>query len=161
QAIVVPSLEDAHRAAEWLRAKEAGRALLLWLDASATSPDAPQRTEMPPADGDDLLGYARDAATCRAELRALIARTLGDTYVVRDLATAERHWGGRNLRAPLVTLEGELLHPNSWLRGGRGKAAPGGVREASVLARERDLRQLPAEVDRQAATIAEVQAQHE
>src|SRR5262249_25879134 len=89
-AVVVPSAEDACRAAAWLRAGQAGRALFLWPD----EPEPPTgHLELPDADGDELLGYARDAAICRDELRGLVVRRLGATYVVRDLAVAERHWG--------------------------------------------------------------------
>src|SRR5262249_52882095 len=64
-AVVVPSADDARRAAAWLRARQAGRALFLWPD----EPGQPTgHAEMPDADGDELLGYARDVATCREEL---------------------------------------------------------------------------------------------
>jgi chromosome segregation protein len=118
---------------------------------------------MPPPEGHDLLGFARDLVTCRPELRTIVDGVLENTYVVRELSVAERLWSGKTLPAPIVTLDGELLHPHGWLRGGRGgkpseKAAS---HESSILSRERDLRQLPAELDRLASVIAELQARYE
>ncbi len=161
QAIVVNSADDARRAAEWLRSEAAGRAVILWLEVDDILPA--HRVEMPAPDGDALLGYARDILACRPELQALFGRMLADTYVVRDFAVAERFWAGKPLPVPVVTLEGELIHPQGWLRGGRltQPAADTGARESSVLARERELRQLPAEVDRLGEKISELRAQHE
>jgi chromosome segregation protein len=167
-AAVVPTEDDARRAAALLRAASAGRALIVWLDGgpvgrtllSADGRPAPSpEAATPAADGTEYLGLVRDAATCRDELRSLVARLLGDTCVVRDLGVLERDFAGKPLPAPFVTLEGEMIHPAGWLRGGRAKPAPGAGQEAGVLARERELRQLPAEVDRLAGVISELQAQ--
>ncbi|MGH2514801.1 MAG: hypothetical protein ACRDHP_04020, partial [Ktedonobacterales bacterium] len=159
-ALVVPSEADARRGAEWLRASSAGRAVFLWADATMPSPTHPTVTPTP--DGDTNYGFARDLIICRDDLRSLFARVLGDMFIVRDFAVAARHSSDHGPTVPFVTLDGEVLHPAGWLRGG-GERSPGAtdaVRDAGVLARERELRQLPAEVDRLDGAVAELRARH-
>jgi chromosome segregation protein len=93
-------------------------------------------------------------------MRDALARVLDNAYIVRDSAGAERRWGNAP-PVPLVTLDGEVISPHGWLRGGRpgGQGAAG--RDASFLVRERELRQLPAQIERFTAQIAELQAQFE
>ncbi len=156
QAVAVPSEEEALRAAAWLRARQAGKVLLAWPQKIA----AGTFNDMPAADNTELYGYARDAVTHRPELLSLVHAVLGDTYVVRDLAVAQSRWPD-GVPVPLATLDGELVHPRGWLRGGKVKPSPGTSQESSVLARERDLRQLPAEIDRKSEVIADIQARYE
>ncbi|HZC77526.1 MAG TPA: hypothetical protein VE258_07235, partial [Ktedonobacterales bacterium] len=161
QSVVVATREDALRAAEWLRENGDGHAVLVWLEGE---PVASQSNEsMPTPDGADVLGFARDLVECQPELRPLLARALGETLVVRELAVAQRLWHGTVLPAPIATLAGELLHPRGWLRGGGAARAAVDRRDAgepSVLARERELRQLPAESDRLDSALHELEAQH-
>ena len=77
-------------------------------------------------DGAEFFGYARDAVTCREELRPVLDACLGDAYIVRDLAVAQKRWGADESRLPVVTLGGEMLHPAGWLRGGGRDALDGG-----------------------------------
>jgi len=228
QAVLVATPDDARAAADWLRASGAGHALFVWL-ADAPSSSTPTDTSdpsLPQPDGVETFGYARDLLACPAEARATLAALLGETYVVRDLAVAERlaltpspsPEGGGEMS--FVTVGGEALYPQGWLRGGGvrvGEAsaegdvgsavpqtAPGnekdGARDAardgrdgkgrqrggqaqaaqaattqataaqtvgrqaqavSALARERELRQLPGEIERMVGEIAELRAQQE
>ncbi len=59
-AVVVASQADARQAARWLRESGGGRAIFLWPDA-ASNTAAP---DLPPADGQNLLGFAADAVQC-------------------------------------------------------------------------------------------------
>ena len=160
-AVVVPSAADADTAAEWLRERGLGRALFLWPEAEP-SPLASTAPALPRTDGEALLGVLRERVTCGGELAGILARLLGDTYLVRDLAVARTVFGDRVPPAPVVTLGGELLHPDGWLRGG-GVApdAAGSGAGAGMLARERELRQLPAEMERLDAMVADLEAHHE
>ena len=155
-AAILPTRQDAYEAARWLRERTGGRAMMLWLDGPA------RRTlahDMPKPDGERFFGFAHDALQCAPELRETLVCVLRDTYIVRDLATAIDYWGDQPLPVSIVTLDGEVTHPRGWLRGG-ARASAGGS-EVGMLARERELRQLPAEIDRLAAQVAETQSQYE
>lgn len=161
-AVVVESREEARRGAGWLRGQQMGRALFLWAGAPARSENG--HDTMPAPDGHDFFGYARDVVVCRPELRPTLARALRDTYIVRDLDVARRRWPQDAPPVPVVTLDGEQLHPHGWLRGGSATAGGNAGKSgqgASVLTRERELRTLPAEIDRLHSAIAELQAQAE
>ena len=158
-AIVVPTAAEARQAGAWLRAARAGRAVFVWLDL-VPGPWTPH-PDLPEPDGVECIGYARDLITCAPDLRAVLAHLLGDTYLVRDLAIAERHWSGIPLPGPIVTLDGDHLHPRGWMRAGAVRLGAGdGAKESSMLARERELRQLPTEIERLDGAIADLQAQH-
>jgi chromosome segregation protein len=155
-AALLPTRRDAHEAARWLRERNGGRATMLWLDETAELPPLP---ELPAPDGERFYGFAHDAVQCAPELRGTLARALKGAYVVRDLATITAHWGERPPSIPMVTLDGEYAHPRGWIRG--GSRAVTGAGGASLLARERELRQLPAEIERLATLVAETRAEYE
>ncbi|HEV8193676.1 MAG TPA: chromosome segregation protein SMC [Ktedonobacterales bacterium] len=157
QAVVVASQADARQAARWLRESGGGRAIFLWPDA-ANSTDAP---DFPVADGENYLGFAAVLVQCAEDLRPLFAHVLRNAYVVRDLAVAEKLCAGKAPQVPLVTIEGEILHPRGWLRGGGQVAASNSARENTVLGRERELRQLPAEIERLAAESDELKQRYD
>lgn len=155
-AAILPTRQDAHEAARWLRERNGGRATMLWLDEPGEQVAAP---EMPEADGERVFGFAHDAIQCASEHRLVMARALRGAYIVRDLAVITDRWGDQAPPVPLVTLNGEVFHPKGWLRGGSRVA--GGGHEASQLGRERELRQLPAEIDRLAAQVEETRNAYE
>ncbi len=158
-AVVVRNTADARQAARWLRETGAGRAYIVW--AEGVVPESgitPSPSSVPPADGDEVLGPLGEHITCSPELRGLFLRLLGDTLVVRDLDVTRAHWPDTP-PCTVVTLAGEVLHPRGWMRGGRGSTDAAGD-EASVLARQRELRELPARIDRQSHEIAALEAQY-
>ena len=149
-AAIFPTRHDAHRAARWLRDHNGGRATMLWLhETPLHSPPQSLLPEMPDADGERFYGFAHDALQCEPELRETLTRALKGAYIVRNLDVVTTQWGDGLLPAPIVTLDGEIAHPRGWLRG--GSRASSGEPEKSLLARERELRELPAEIDRLAA----------
>ncbi|HEU4783936.1 MAG TPA: hypothetical protein VFS83_11395, partial [Ktedonobacterales bacterium] len=155
-AAILPTRQDAHEAARWLRERNGGRATMLWLDEpgkEAAAPDVPQ------ADGERFFGFAHDTIQCAPEHRSVLARALRSAYIVCDLAVIATHWGDEAPPVPLVTLEGEVVHPKGWLRG--GSRVSGAGHEASQLSRERELRQLPAEIDRLAVQVEETRNEYE
>jgi chromosome segregation protein len=155
-AIAVPTRKDAERAAAWLREHGSDRALFLWIDGVVvTDAPHPAPSAAPSPDGQRFFGSARDVIACRPDLKAALARLLGEMYIVRDLSGAEALAG----KLPLVSLAGEVLHPHGWLRGGSsGTSESGGADESSMLARERALRELPSEIARHDAAIANLRA---
>ena len=155
-AAIFSTREDAHLAARWLRERNGGRATMVWLGDARPQP---AMLDMPSADGARYFGFAHDALQCAPELRATLTHALNGTYIVRDLATATERWGDGPLPVPIVTLDGEVAHPRGWLRGG-SRASLGG-QETSLLARERELRELPAEIERLAALVASARDEYE
>lgn len=149
-AAILPTRQDAHQAARWLSDRNGGRATMLWLDEVPSKFPAP---DMPEADGERFFGFAHDALQCAPELREMLIRALRGAYIVRDLAVVTERWGDGPLPTMLVTLDGEVAHPRGWLRAG-SRASAGGP-ETSLLARERELRELPAEIEHLAALVAE------
>jgi chromosome segregation protein len=155
-AAILPTRRDAHEAARWLRERNGGRATMLWLDAQTEPLGTPG---MPQADGERFFGFAHDAMQCAPELYQALLRALRGAYIVRDVAVIAAQWGNQAPPVPLVTIDGEIVHPNGWLRG--GSRMSGGGHEVSQLGRERELRQLPAEIDRLATQVEETRGEYE
>ncbi|HEX8731897.1 MAG TPA: chromosome segregation protein SMC [Ktedonobacterales bacterium] len=147
QAVVVARVEDARAAAAWLRDGAAGHAIFLWADGGDVA--GGRATD---ADGGEMLGLVADAIGADAGVRAALARALGDALIVRDLATAERLAADGADARPIVTLAGEVVCGRAWMRGG---AAAARAEDASALGRERDLRRLPADIERLSGEIEE------
>ncbi|MGO8947849.1 MAG: AAA family ATPase, partial [Ktedonobacterales bacterium] len=155
-ALVVRTRVEAHRCAEWLRRNHGGRAHFLWMDGTYAA--LPKITEAPVADNVEAFGFARDLVESETEFDALVRRILGDTYVVRDLTAADYLWPTTSPSFPVATLGGDVLHPNSWLLTAGSQSASGstGATESSILARERELRQLPEHISQLDTTITKL-----
>jgi chromosome segregation protein len=160
-ALVVQIEAQARQNAEWLRQNHSGRAHFLWMDSDEV-PALPEKSfKAPLVDNVETFGFARDLVDCKAPLHPLVERVLGATFVIRDLKVADRLWRSTSLPFPVVTLSGDLLHPNAWLRtlgsphsiGGSGDDT--GNAGSSTLARERELRQLPERIGKLEAEISE------
>ena len=152
QAVVVEQADDARAAAAWLRAGSAGHALFLWAtDAAGASATVAQAHT-----GErESLGLTLDAISAPVDVKAALARVLGDALIVRNLAEAERLAAVSVRATPIVTLAGEVVCGRVWMRGGATAAQAGDASDASALGRERDLRRLPAEIERLEREIAE------
>ena len=158
QAVVVAQAEDARQAAAWLRVGAAGHARFLW-PPQGRAGDAPEAPAVP-VDGDEVIALVKNAVTGQAGVKAALERVLAGALIVRDLAVAERvaaETAGQAI--PVVTLAGEVICGRVWMRGGATSVAAGGASDASALGRERDLRRLPAELERLAREIEETRAQ--
>jgi len=86
--------------------------------------------------GEPLLGRVRVREGFEGVARAL----LGDVYLVAKLSEAIERYGGLQLPATFVTIEGDVLSPDGVLRGGGESAASG------MLGRVREVRELEREV---------------
>jgi chromosome segregation protein len=82
----------------------------------------------------------------------VLSHLLGNTMVVRDLAAA-RAVSAAGIQATLVTLGGELVRPAGSVTGGVAERSGGGV-----LAREREVRELPAQIAALEREVAQAQA---
>lgn len=157
QAVVVAQAEDARQAATWLREGRSGHALFLWAERSAEAKPEKPAVEV---DGAEVMSLVSDAITAQAGVKAALARVLGGALIVRDLAVAERIAAKIDGVTPIVTMAGEVVCGRVWMRGGAAaKSSADEASDMSALGRERDLRRLPAEIDRLTQVIAETRAQ--
>ncbi len=146
QDIVVETWEDAERAIAYLKRHRAGRATFLPLDTIRP----PKRVPIPQQSG--VVGLAADLVRGEDRLAPVVELLLNRTLVVNDLATARRvlpQAGGMRI----VTLAGELVRSSGRVTGGEGKQARGGM-----LAREREWRELPAQLEKVRAALETAQS---
>jgi chromosome segregation protein len=189
QAVVVQTREDARACLDYLRATKAGKAMVVWMDRDSSQVEAQNIVDAQlqaeeatlshlladlPALKDHVRGLAWRFIQCERRYQALFCNMLRGTVIVDDLETAHKlldsllHLPG----APTATYQiekfvargGELVHINGWLAGGSGKDGS----QQGLLAYERELRELPQQleehlalIDRLNASISEVQRSQE
>jgi chromosome segregation protein len=95
----------------------------------------------------DVVGRLSDALRFAPEDQGLVHALVGEAIVVRDTAAARRLREG-GMGAPLVTLDGTVLHRDGRVAGGQGNQVAAGVLESKREAREltEELRRLDAVV---------------
>ncbi|MDQ2888480.1 MAG: chromosome segregation protein SMC [Chloroflexota bacterium] len=187
QAVVVHSLDDAQQSLDYLQNTKAGRAMVVWLarnegDDGALSSIQAQAEEAfiqrflaeTPTLQESISGFSWKVIQCEDRYRALFRRILRGIVIVRDQAAARAllSWvlqpnltmENDQLFQAVVTLKGEVLHVDGWLTGGSGKEGA----QQGLLAHERELRELPRQVeehreliDRLNAMLSEVQRAQE
>ncbi len=150
QDVIVERWEDAERAIDWLKRTNGGRATFLPMDTLRAAP------RLKTATGPGVLGVAADLVQAAPRLRGVVEYLLGRVVVTTDLPTARRvlNASGSGERATVVTLEGDIVRPGGSVSG--GSQAP--RRDQGVLARERSLRELPAQVAAANQALAELRA---
>ncbi|WP_025745776.1 chromosome segregation protein SMC [Kallotenue papyrolyticum] len=149
QQIVVERWEDAEAAIAHLKRSNAGRATFLPLDSLRVgrSADAPRL--------DGIRGVAADLVEVDARY-ALVARyLLGRTLIAEDLPAARRALAQLEGGWTIVTLGGEQVAAGGALTGGAA------TRESGTLRRERELRELPAQVAAAQADVERLQRERE
>ncbi len=152
QNLIVYSWRDAHGAIDFLKRSRSGRATFLPLDRLRSN------RPIPAPDMDGIIGNAAELVQYSEEVGAAVKQLLQRVWVAGDLAAARRALdshrrahpdAGRNGRRAaalpqptVVTLDGEIIRPSGAVTGGEGKSGP----PASLLAGEREARELPAEL---------------
>jgi chromosome segregation protein len=169
QGVVVESPEAAQRCLDYLESRQAGKALLIWLEPTPEA--APPLSEQAGAENTALerllaavpaarqrtLGAAWQLIQSEPRYQQLFYRLLRGYVLVEDLETARLLWEQLTalsasetvLLQALVTRQGELFHRDGWLSGG---PQPQGE-TAGLLLYERELRELPAQLDEQTGQI--------
>lgn len=173
QAVVVETQEQARACLDYLQNAKAGKAMLAWLersgrakeisDAQAELEDAAlnrllaQHTEL----RERVSGLAWRSIQCEPRYLSLFRTILWNVLLVKDFATARTIFSllanGSAVEAyphieRLVTAQGEVLHIDGWMTGGNSKE--GG--QQGLLAYERELRELPLQLDEHMALIAQI-----
>src|SRR6266849_6817566 len=188
QAVVVQTLEDARSCLDYLQSSKAGKAMVVWVDRNDSQGEEKGRDEAQFQIEENALnrllanvselkdavyGLAWRSIQCEPRYLPLFRRMLRGTVIVRDLESACTLLDSlvSSPGAPvypsiekLVTRNGEVLHIDGWLTGGSSK--DGG--QQGLLAYERELRELPLQldehlalIDRLNASISEVQRSQE
>ena len=155
QNLIADTWQDAQGAIEFLKSAGAGRATFLPLDRLwSGGPIA-----APTSNG--ILGNAARSVRFDSDVAPAIQHLLQRVWIAHDLAAArhalDEHTGSsRNGRRPfgrasnsialptVVTLDGEIIRPGGAVTGGND----GRRQRRSVLAWEREARQLPAQLER-------------
>ncbi|MBN1219277.1 MAG: chromosome segregation protein SMC [Anaerolineae bacterium] len=139
QDVVVDSFAHAEAAIDYLKQHRKGRATLLPLDTIRPG----RAVELPPTPG--VIGRASDLIKIEEKLRPIAELTLNRTIVVDDLAAARRAFTEMQGGFQIVTREGELIRSGGAVTGGR--SAGSRDQQGTLLARERELRELPRQID--------------
>jgi len=139
QNVVVETWDDAVAAIEHLKRVRGGRATFLPLDT--LRPSQPLRTAaVTGARG--ILGLASELVAFEERLRPAVELTLGHTLVVEDVEAARGAFDRLTGGFQIVTRAGEVLRSDGAITGGSRHA----VRDSGLLAREREWRDLPAQL---------------
>lgn len=157
QDIVVERWADAVAAIELLQRSGGGRATFLPLDRVQVSETGRLGDKETRGQG-QVLGWAVDLVKFEPRYKPIFDYLLGKVLIVRDLQTAlvtpftPVPPGTPVTLATIVTLSGEVVHPGGAITGGSPREPTAG----SMLSREREWRELPAQVA--AAEAAEREA---
>lgn len=155
QTIVVEHWEDAEDAIADLKRSGAGRATFLPLDTirpAGSSRDNPggDRKEDPTG---RLLGIAADLVEYDPHYEPVVRQLLGRVLVVRDLPTARAELRKLSGGWTIVTLGGEQVNSGGAVTGGAQ------TKESGALRRERELRELPAQIDQRRSELEQTEQQ--
>lgn len=156
QNVITRRWADAQTAIDYLKRSRNGRATFLPLDRLSVLPPI-AAPDMP-----GVIGNAVDLVDFDAPVADAANQLLNRVWVVQDLPTAraalDRHHdqNHRGPRPTVVTLDGDIVRPGGAVTGGSDQNR----RDDSILARERELRELPAQIRQaEAAVEAAQQAQ--
>ncbi len=145
QNVITATWDDASAAIDFLKTQRSGRATFLPLDRLHVLPAIPAPTRA------GLLGNAVDLVTYAPNVEAAMQQLLNRVWVAENLAAARAALDDfrGSARPTVVTLDGEIVRPGGAVTGG----SEGGRSDDSLLARARELRDLPAQIEQAAATL--------
>jgi chromosome segregation protein len=180
QAVVVQTFADAQKCLHYLQSKRAGKAMVVWLErdeedeqfqaVSVLQNEVEEAVlqrflEATPSLQEQVIGFTWKFLQCDAKYRSLFRRLLRGIIITRSLESAREllAWDlslsissdGDLPFVSIVTANGEVLHVNGWLTGGDSKE--GG--QQGLLAYERELRELPLQLDQLNTTIDQLHNQ--
>ena len=179
QSVVVETVDDAFSCLRYLQSSAQGRAFVLWLRNEHDESEEETAIENNNDESvhrflsgqaispEHVVGYARQHIQCEDRYLPLFQRLLQGIIIVKDaeiaqsilslvyaLPVATMH----NLPfKTLVTMKGEVFHVYGWLVGGNGKEG-GQQGQHGLLAHERELRELPQQLNTHLALIDQLNA---
>ncbi len=171
QAVVVQTLADAHICLRYLQEAKLGKAMVLWLDKERMHDEVDEAQFHAEEDTlqrflaeklslqERVLGFAWRYVQCEPRYIAFFCRLLRGVVIARDVEAAQEllAWilplsASSSSDLPfesVVTVKGDILHIAGWLVGGRSKEGS----QQGLLAYERELRELPQQLDKHIALI--------
>lgn len=174
QAVVVQSFADALRCQDYLQSLQQGKAIVVWaereeddgtgreielIQAQVEEAGLQRFLAEQIALKDRIGGFAWRVVQYDARFLSLFRRLLRGVVIARDLEAAREllAWvtplslsSENDLPfSSVVTLKGELLHVDGWLAGGGSKDST----QQGLLAYERELRELPQQLEEQKVLI--------
>ena len=149
QHVIVEGWEQAQQAVDFLKRSRQGRATFLPLDRLHVAPAIPA----PKLPG--ILGNAAELVSYDPAVAPAAQQLLNRVWVAEDLTAARRALDrlSRGPRPTVVTLEGEIVRPGGAITGGSDSRR----RDESILAREREFRELPAQIQAAKERVAQAQ----
>jgi chromosome segregation protein len=138
QDVIVQSWADAEAAIGLLKKQNAGRATFQPLDTQRRSGN-PQRPSIQGEPG--VHGFAADLIAFSTEMEPVLEGLIGRTVITDDLPSTRRILNKLRHGWTVVTLEGEITRSGGSVTGGSR------IRQSGTLGRERELRDLPADID--------------
>ncbi len=140
QNIITDTWSDAQDAIKHLSTSRAGRATFLPLNRLSVLPAVPAPT-MP-----GILGNAAELVDYELDVANVAQQLLNRVWIAENLEAARQALDalGRGPRPTVVTVTGEIVRPGGAVTGGEDSRR----RHESILARERELRELPDQVQR-------------
>ncbi|HEX6290273.1 MAG TPA: chromosome segregation protein SMC [Herpetosiphonaceae bacterium] len=147
QHIVVERWSDAEAAIAQLKRTNTGRATFLPLDTLKPA----RRLAVPPLPG--IRGVAADLIAVDGQYAPIAVYLLGRTLIAEDLAAARRALPELEGGWTIVTLSGEQVATGGAVTGGAA------TRESGTLRRERELRELPAQLSTAQQLIERLQTE--
>jgi chromosome segregation protein len=148
QDLVVESWADAEAAISFLRAESRGRATFLPLDTVR----AASRLDLAQQWG--VVGVAADLVRADEQLHPVVDLLLGRVVVAENLTAARQIFGRLQGEFQIVTLAGEVLRSSGSITGGQA----GGPLQGQALAREREWRKLPGQIETAEGQIRRAEA---
>ena len=177
QAVVVQTFADARQCLEYLQSTKAGKVMVLWLERTEGNEEPSEISTIQeqveiavlqrflatsPTLATNILGFAWQFVQCEPCYTTLFRRMLRGSVVAHAMHFASEllAWAlqlsmSSDTDLPftsVVTLKGEVLHVDGWLTGGAGKDGA----QQGLLAYERELRELPQQLEEQTALINKI-----
>ncbi|MFQ5613857.1 MAG: chromosome segregation protein SMC [Anaerolineae bacterium] len=139
QSVIVQNWAAAEAAIAYLKAERAGR--VTFLPLASLRPPPP--VTLPDAPG--ILGLAAELVDYEETLGPVFRLILNRALVVEDLAAARRAFEELKGSFQIVTLAGEVIRSGGAISG--GTAGKKGEQGNGLLAREREWRELPGQIE--------------
>ncbi|MDZ7413060.1 MAG: chromosome segregation protein SMC [candidate division KSB1 bacterium] len=151
--VVVVDQAMAFQGIATLQEREQGAAWFVPLADLHAPASAPRPEALRP--GQEVLGWADELVQCEEPYRPVVSALLGATVIVRDLDTARRlHATAAQQGYDIVTLAGERLTPEGFVRGGSVAR-----QQVGLIGRRQQLEQASQQCALLGATIAELEQQ--